>query len=80
MPTKLARFRVDPSKVRVSIQPRGPWWYASVSERRNPKAIRSSVDSNPAIAVLRALEIYDECGYEGSDPAMCFTYEHPMRT
>lgn len=79
----LARFRADPSKVRVSIRrmPNG-WWRATVEERDvGQNAIELPFTGmhklSPVRAVVRALLAADRAQLPGIDLGMGWAYEHP---
>lgn len=53
--SKLARFRADPDKVRVSIRPIGRRWYALVGSRSDPAKAYGESSEDPYDALFSAL-------------------------
>jgi hypothetical protein len=72
--TRLARFRADPSRVRVSLRRVSGAWDATVASRETDDSatVRAS-DAETALAL--ALESADDI--PGVDLEMQWAYEHP---
>lgn len=77
---KLARFRADPSRVRVAIRRSGETWTVSVSERGAEEGdpVHRATARSPSVATLRALGSALACGMQGIDLGMDWAYDHPM--
>lgn len=77
MTPRLARFRVDPSRLRVSIrrQPDGEWEVCIAT--RADDALVARGGNTPRKALARALRAADEEGLPGVDLHMQWAYEHP---
>ena len=78
---RLARFRADPRKIRVSICTLGSEWYATVWKRADPGKYIDFIGrggSTPRIAIDRALVAAEELGWDGIDLNMDWSYEHPF--
>lgn len=74
----LARFRADPSKVRVSVRRIEHGWLASVLDRATQRGAWAS-DDTPEGAVTSALLSAACDGTPGIDLDMGRTYPHPQR-
>ena len=82
----LARFRVDPSKLRVQIKrceqddgQRKTWWYATISTRPGvPYRGVGAPGVTAEEALWEALLIADNERIPGIDLGMDNAYEHPM--
>ena len=72
----LARFRADPSKVRVSIRRDGDRWVATVSSRSS-RADSRCFHADPIVATKTALRGADS-HIPGIDLGMEHAYEHPF--
>jgi len=75
-----ARFRADPSKVRVCVRrdPEDPryWRVVVCNFLKTPYYVGRA--RSPAVAVRRALRgAAEECDMEGVDPDLQWTYDHP---
>ncbi len=73
-PRHLARFRADPSKVRVTMRPHGREWVCSI-ESDNGLVIKRG--TSPKKALVRALREADRADLEGIDLGMEWAYPHP---
>lgn len=78
----LARFLVDPERIRVSLRPEGSRWRALV-ESRAPLADRCGSayarrHNDPQQAVMRALRAADREELPGIDLDMQWAYQHPQ--
>lgn len=71
-----ARFRADPSKVRVSIARDGTAWRATIATRADD-ALVSRHGTTPRKALARALRAADEARMPGIDLGMDWAYHHP---
>jgi hypothetical protein len=78
-PDRLARFRADPTKVRVSIRGRKRNWTATVQSLIDPFKIASVMKTSPRKAVMLALREAESLGMEGVDLGMGSAYVHPFR-
>jgi hypothetical protein len=75
----LARFRADPSKVRVSVRPSDGRWRLRVESRSNPERDNAETfDSDPGMGLVYLLEVASSF-IEGVDLGMEWTYPHPMK-
>lgn len=74
----LARFRADPSKVRVGVRAFGHLWVARVEPRGVEGAWVEAIGETPAAAVDDALEGADNENMPGIDLGMGSSYEHPF--
>lgn len=77
---RLARFRADPKKVRVSIQREGDFFVSSVRSRDEsaPYSSFHGKSKLARVAILRALRIA-EGNIPGVDLSMGWTYDHPWK-
>lgn len=76
---RLARFRLDPSKLRISVRPEGERWLATIKSREGDIVCIQVRDAKARAAVRRALRRADELGIEGVDLGMQWAYPHPWR-
>lgn len=77
---RLARFRVDPRRVRVALRGNArDGWVVTVGPRGGTFPICSAASDVPRNAMLRALYQADRLGIPGIDLAMGWSYEHPWR-
>jgi hypothetical protein len=74
----LARFMVDPSKVRVSIRQARDRWIAFIAPRDGRGETIYYNSSNPSRAILKALQLADRKKMKGIDLGMQWAYIHPM--
>lgn len=74
----LARFRADPSRVRIGISRDGHAWTATVSSRTGITAYGRSTSVDPKNAVRKALQAARDRGVDGVDLGMQWAYEHPQ--
>lgn len=74
----LARFRADPSKVRVSVRPHGNGFTATVASRSDNETKFWCTDLNASIAIDAALTAAGRCEMEGIDLGIDYVYEHPF--
>ena len=74
----LARFRADPSKVRVSVRPCGNEFTATVASRIDHETKFWCTDLNASIAIDAALAAAHRCDMEGIDLGTQWAYEHPF--
>jgi len=78
---KLARFKADPVRVRVSIRRCGSQtkgWHATVAHRQTGQ-IFAALSVDPEEAVNRALHKAEVEGMDGIDLDMARAYAHPQR-
>jgi hypothetical protein len=75
----LARFRVDPSRVRVAIRPDGAEWLATISSRETGRRVEVRAKA-PRNAVVKALHTAEAAGLGGVDLGMQSAYVHPWGT
>lgn len=75
---RLARFRADPSKVRVAIRPGIHGWYVTVKELHGKRRIAAVINHDPSLAIDEALRLARVMGFAGINLHMMMTYEHPM--
>lgn len=76
----LARFRADPSKVRVCVRrdPEDPRYWRAVVCNFLKTPYYAGRARSPTLAVRRALRgAAEECDMEGGDPDLQWTYDHP---
>jgi len=78
-PNNLAKFRADPSKVRVSVRQDGSMYRATVASLLSDSCFWST-NSDPRLAVSHAIEAADACNMRGIDLDMQGEYTHPMRS
>lgn len=78
-PKRLARFRADPEKVRVSVCAVKGGWRVRVGPRDDPNHFVQVVgDAQPEIMIILLLR-HAECErLEGVDLDMSWTYRHPQ--
>lgn len=74
---RLVRFRVDPTRLRVSMRrlPDGEW--EACVATRDDSALVARGGNTPRKALARALRAADEEGLPGVDLHMQWAYEHP---
>jgi hypothetical protein len=77
-PNKLARFRADPSKVRVSVRPIGEAFRVNVTSRTTG-TVAQATDKYIEVAIHAALLDAESIGIKGIDLELRWAYEHPMR-
>ncbi len=78
MKRRLARFRVDPERVRVAIRPHGDLWYATIARRSDPGTVAvERMHRSPSRALALALRHADNLDLPGVDLHMQWAYEHP---
>ena len=75
--SNLARFRADPSKVRVAIRKWGNGWFVRICSRTNPTCAATATSNDPKAAINRALYLAESL-VEGID-IDGWTYQHPMK-
>lgn len=77
--SNLARFRADPSKVRVAVRRMGDRWSIRFESRADPFGSNSHMlSSDPGKDLIRLAEFSEHIA--GVDPRMQWAYPHPMRT
>ena len=74
---KLARFRADPSKIRVSIRHVNDGWFATVSPRNGSSTEWQAHSMYPEQAILWALQKAKNVDGLNSDLEQC--YDHPYQ-
>lgn len=75
----LARFRADPSKVRVSVRPRDGYFLLRIEDRKDPKWNNiETVDSDPKAGLTYLLNVAEK-HIDGIDLGMGGAYPHPMK-
>ena len=75
----LVRFRADPSKVRVSVRPRGESFLLRIEDRRDPKRNNvETVDSDPKAGLTYLLNVAEK-HIDGISLEMDHEYSHPMK-
>ena len=75
----LARFRADPSKVRVSVRPHGESFLLRIEDRKDPKRNNvETVDSDPKAGLTYLLNVAEK-HIDGIDLGMGNAYPHPMK-
>ena len=72
----LARFRVDPSRVRVAIRAVGSEWLATVTSRETGRRVEAR-GTRPRNAVTKALRTAEAEAIGGVDLGMEWSYVHP---
>lgn len=75
----LARFQVNPKKVRVSVRPVGKSWIARVAERKEGGLVSDAVSRSAKKAVELALNTAANYNMEGIDLSLQWAYEHPQK-
>ncbi len=73
----LARFRVDPEKVRVSIRRTRDVWMVCVATRDGMYELVCCSEKSPKKALVRCLHAAEESNMPGIDLGMDCSYEHP---
>lgn len=73
---RLARFRVDPSKVQVAIRADGSKWLVTVTSRETGQQVESR-GLHPRNVITKALRTAETVGFDGIDLGMEWTYKHP---
>ena len=74
----LARFRANPSKVRIGIRREETWWVATVSSRDPRGPVYQATATGPRKALVKALLSADADGLDGVDLSMGWAYDHPQ--
>ena len=77
VPTVVARFRADPTRIRVAVRPCAAGWYAHVEDRATSRSWWAT-HAKPSTAVSRALRLAERDKQPGIDLAMQWTYPHPF--
>ena len=76
----LARFRANPSKVRVSVRPNKGQYSAYVAGFiKDMHYSCKATDNDPEKAVADALRHAEDAGMSGIDLGMGNAYPHPMK-
>ena len=77
---ELARFRADPSKVRVSVRRSSDGLFmVKIAERADDKRLVVGAHLVVRSAVYRALLLAQAAGLDGVDLDLAWTYPHPQR-
>jgi hypothetical protein len=74
---RLARFRADPSRIRVSIRPLVGGWKVTIASRDGHQTC-SDIDADLERALDRALAFAEHLEFPGIDRHMSWSYQHPM--
>jgi len=72
----LARFRVDPSRVRVAIRADGSEWLATVTSRETGRRVEAR-GRHPRNVIMKALRTAEAVMLGGVDLGMEWSYVHP---
>lgn len=76
----LARFRVDPARVRIGVRRTlDGWWLVTITSRESPflMPVVSLHSISPVKALVRALRRADNAKIPGIDLGMGWAYPHP---
>jgi len=73
----LARFRVDPAKVRVAIRRHAGRWLVTISAREGGAVEWIGWKQVPRSALLHALFTAERDGLDGVDLGKQWAYRHP---
>jgi hypothetical protein len=74
---RLARFRADPSKVRVAIRREGTEWLVIIATRSDDRLVARHGRS-PIKTLVRTLRAAADMDMPGIDLAMSWAYDHPQ--
>lgn len=76
----LARFRADPSRIRVAVRKVGDEWAVSIETRGRSKRRVRAQHRSPKRALVIALRKAEALGFDGMDLEMGWAYRHPQRS
>ena len=77
----LARFRADPTRVRIRVRRVREGLYRATFERRDSRTVPMIVTAthpSPIRALVLAFQMAEVWGFEGLDRHMQWTYRHPQ--